>query len=68
MCDMDWCVWEYCVNECVDVFEAVSSWSLLLILMIGARVCNELETHAMYGFIYIVRLSVISVREWLQLW
>ena len=53
------------MNECVDVFEAVSSWSLLLILMVGARVCNELETHAMYDFIYIVRLSVISVREWL---
>lgn len=65
MYNMDCCVWEYCVNDGVDVFGAVSSWSLLLILMVGARVCNELETHAMYDFIYIVRLSVISVREWL---
>ena len=53
------------MNDGVDVFGAVSSWSLLLIMMVGARVCNELETHAMYDFIYIVRLSVISVREWL---
>lgn len=45
----------------------VSSWSMLLIMMVGMRVRDGCGTNMLYDFYYIAKLSVLSVCEWCHL-